>query len=346
MMLFKILRLKLQIPMLTKNLWILHCMMMEWTSNPQYPPGLTRITRKKSLGLPRAKNLVELFSPGAKVISWLLACMDLSVTSKTQNISITKLSGISRIFKKATKAREWNWRIKWSRLRLIFVICSWIWICLFPASNPSLNFCHSHSVQKSPLNRNSAPKLIKTEIEDVCLREIRQKLTKNFFSLIIDEVTDISKKKFLGIMVQYIDMESEKTVCKLLSLKECSLSATADSLTLWAPKEISWEYFFNLILSFVCHWFSVQFLVDNLIIDISRLLPFISKRLTSSFKFKKRNSEDINIEIIYPQGVNGDYSNWDSYQRLFKELNWSRFWWCKSYEWWAQLCLEEDQRNK
>lgn len=96
----------------------------------------------------------------------------------------------------------------------------------FSSVDPILEFikkyAHSAIVQNSSLTRKKAAELIKFEIEEKCVQKVQEKLEKTNFSIIIDEVSDISKKKFLAIMVQYFD-ESEGIVCKLLALKECSL---------------------------------------------------------------------------------------------------------------------------
>ena len=96
----------------------------------------------------------------------------------------------------------------------------------FSSVDPILEFikkyAHSAIVQNSSLTRKKAAELIKFEIEEKCVQKVQEKLEKTNFSIIIDEVSDISKKKFFAIMVQYFD-ESEGIVCKLLALKECSL---------------------------------------------------------------------------------------------------------------------------
>ena len=103
----------------------------------------------------------------------------------------------------------------------------------FTSTEPLLDFIkkysHSSAVQECSLNRFKAPEIIKSEIEPFFTNQIREKLKNNFFSLIIDEATDISKKKFMAVMVQYVD-DVYGTVCKLLALKECSQDATSESL--------------------------------------------------------------------------------------------------------------------
>ena len=53
---------------------------------------------------------------------------------------------------------------------------------------------------------------------------IRESLENDFrkykFSLIIDESTDISKKRFLVIMVEYFKSK-EGVICRLYGFKEC-----------------------------------------------------------------------------------------------------------------------------
>jgi hypothetical protein len=58
-------------------------------------------------------------------------------------------------------------------------------------------------VKSSTLNRHNGTDVITKEIQPFLRDLIEEDLTKYLFSVIIDESSDISKKKFLAIMVQY-----------------------------------------------------------------------------------------------------------------------------------------------
>ena len=58
-------------------------------------------------------------------------------------------------------------------------------------------------VKSSTLNRHNGTDIITKEIQPFLRDLIEEDLTKYLFSVIIDESSDISKKKFLAIMVQY-----------------------------------------------------------------------------------------------------------------------------------------------
>ena len=121
----------------------------------------------------------------------------------------------------------------------------------FTSLEPLLSFLKKYSqsfpIQNSSLNRHKAPEIIKEEIEQFCLQKLQDKLRDCYFSIIIDEVTDKSKIKFLAIMVQYLD-DNEGMVCKLLSLRNCSNDASADTLFSIIQEEVlSKEFSCNLI---------------------------------------------------------------------------------------------------
>lgn len=127
-------------------------------------------------------------------------------------------------------------------------------------------YAHSASIQESKLNRHKAADIIKNEIQDFCLKEIKEKLRKNYFSLIIDEVTDITKKKFLALMVQYFD-EYEGIVCKLMALKECSVSAKAEDLFAIIQEEVLSHDFSDNLIALVSDGASVMNGVHNSVLS-------------------------------------------------------------------------------
>jgi len=63
--------------------------------------------------------------------------------------------------------------------------------------------CKSDYVQNSKLNRKKAAEMIKNDIQGFCVSKLKDKLRKTYFSLIIDEATDNTKKKYLAVMVHY-----------------------------------------------------------------------------------------------------------------------------------------------
>jgi len=83
-------------------------------------------------------------------------------------------------------------------------------------------------VKECELNRHKASELIKKELQPFLKENLGKDLEKYHFSIIIDESTDITRKKFLTIMVQFIHPE-RVVECKLLSFKECSFQADAEA---------------------------------------------------------------------------------------------------------------------
>jgi len=62
---------------------------------------------------------------------------------------------------------------------------------------------------------------------------LRQSISDNPYSLLIDESTDISVTKFIGITVIYFDREMGKTISTYLSLVEitnCDAQSITDEL--------------------------------------------------------------------------------------------------------------------
>jgi len=75
----------------------------------------------------------------------------------------------------------------------------------FASGESILKFMKKHSqspvIKDCSLTRHSISDMIKNVIQPFCKTEIQKKLKNKFYSLIIDEATDISNKKFLGILV-------------------------------------------------------------------------------------------------------------------------------------------------
>jgi hypothetical protein len=114
-----------------------------------------------------------------------------------------------------------------------------------------LNFIKKHSknnyVKESKLNRIKASDIVNNEIQAYFVHDLKQRMYQNYFSIIIDEATDICKQKHLAILVQMWD-DMEGIVCKLLCVKECSIDSSAAALYKILEEEIIGEnYAKNLI---------------------------------------------------------------------------------------------------
>jgi len=111
----------------------------------------------------------------------------------------------------------------------------------FTDSEPILDFVKKHSkniyVKDSKLNRKTTSYIVKNEIQCYFTKELKEKLRSNFYSLVIDEATDITKKKFLALIVQYWE-KAEGVVTRLMGLRECSLDSSAESLFQILEEEI------------------------------------------------------------------------------------------------------------
>jgi len=140
----------------------------------------------------------------------------------------------------------------------------------FLSAEPILSFLKMYSqlnfIQNSTLNRHKVPEIIKGEIEPFCLQILHNKLKAVYFSIIVDEVSDLSKKKFLAIMVQYLDSE-EGIVCKLVCLKECSLDTSADKLFEVIQEEVLSKDFSENLIALVSDGASVMNGIHNSILS-------------------------------------------------------------------------------
>jgi len=121
----------------------------------------------------------------------------------------------------------------------------------FTDVEPILKFIKKHTknnyVQESKLNRLKASDIVNNEIQAYFTHDLKEKMCRNYYSIIIDEATDISKQKHLAIVVQMWD-EVEGIVCKLFCLKECSIDSSAEALYKILESEIiSTNFAKNLI---------------------------------------------------------------------------------------------------
>ena len=99
---------------------------------------------------------------------------------------------------------------------------------------PLLNFTKKYIsrtsvIKESKINRHKASDIIINEIQFYLKENLEASLVKYPFSIMLDESSDLSKKKFLAIMTQYFD-PNQGVITQLHSFKECSIDASADAL--------------------------------------------------------------------------------------------------------------------
>ena len=92
-------------------------------------------------------------------------------------------------------------------------------------------------IKELEMNRHKASEIVKTELQPFLKEHLEKDLEKYPFSIIIDESSDITKKKFLAIMVQYFHPDHGMQ-CKLHSFKECSILSDAEALFKIVESEI------------------------------------------------------------------------------------------------------------
>lgn len=88
------------------------------------------------------------------------------------------------------------------------------------------SFPDSEIAKQIMLHRTKATGVLKNKLAKSFSELLIEKLRNGFFSIIVDEVTDISNTKQLGLVVTYYDEESNAIKTSFLELKECT-SGTA-----------------------------------------------------------------------------------------------------------------------
>jgi hypothetical protein len=118
-------------------------------------------------------------------------------------------------------------------------------------------------LKSSNINRHNGKDMLTDEIQPFLKYLIEEDLNKYRFSLIIDESSDLSKKKFLAIMVQYFHPNKGYShlinlriyylgiQCKLHSFKECSIDASAEALYSILDEEILKKPFSKNLIGFM-----------------------------------------------------------------------------------------------
>jgi len=147
----------------------------------------------------------------------------------------------------------------------------------FSDVEPIYKFLYKYSksslVKDCKINRHKASETIKSQLLPFLKDSLENDLRNYRFSLIIDESTDMTKKKFLAIMVQYLH-PSEGVLCKLHSFKECSIDASAEALFKIVDEEILKKDFSKNLIGYVSDGAPVMNGMNNSILSrLQNLYP-------------------------------------------------------------------------
>lgn len=101
------------------------------------------------------------------------------------------------------------------------------------------SFTDSRIASMIQMKRTKCSAIIKNVLYPHIMNEITSAVGNNHYSLLIDESTDISVHKYLGMAIIYYDEVKEKVISTFLSLSELS-ECTADAIvTFWLKSEKS-----------------------------------------------------------------------------------------------------------
>lgn len=92
-----------------------------------------------------------------------------------------------------------------------------------------VNVPDSQIIKDIKFYRKKTSLLLNEVIKPTIKENLEQKLSNRFFSLIIDEVSDKTKTKYLALMIQYWDFEQGQK-CELHSLIDCSSAKDSEQL--------------------------------------------------------------------------------------------------------------------
>jgi hypothetical protein len=91
--------------------------------------------------------------------------------------------------------------------------------CLFVAAHTSINVVeHLCEIQDVPFHRTKCTNIIKNVVGPYFLNDLLLDIGDKYYSLIIDESTDVTVLKMLGLVIRYFSQKHSRIVCTFLSL--------------------------------------------------------------------------------------------------------------------------------